>query len=546
MMKISKLGFLLFLFAISTGLQAQFAITNPAEFEKNEGVLLVWDYAPSRDSITANIARITQTAGLVWIVYYPGAAPADTSQIRNYLYSKGVSPLNLSFIPGWTETLWIRDYGPFTAYASFGGGLQRYVIDAGYSQYNRPKDDSVPAQLANYWNLPLQTLGLEVEGGNLIFDGLGRGFGSKRIWAQNPDLTPAQISSLLCEKFNLSDFIFLDNLNFSGGGIWKHVDMFMKVIDYETIMVSSYPEHLPDYAVIEANVGLLANLSNYFGKPYNIIRIPAPPKANGSWATTENDEMRTYTNAFIINNTVIVPSYNLPEWDLQAKSIYEHAMPGYRIEMVDAQMLTILGGALHCVTKEVPSPHFNRIIHSKITGVQPYSDVFVVPCQSASDTLVEQMWLYYKVNQQTQYNKVPVQLICPVHLGLIENLQPNDTVQYYLELVSSTDTITYPGAAPDGGFTFWFDPVGIHEPLNEADGLSVFPNPAKSMVVLSGSNMIEGGKVRIHSASGLLVNECNASGDQMILSLDLQPGVYIISINSPHGNSATKLVIEKQ
>ncbi len=91
---------------ISIQLMAQLAISFPGEFEKNEGVLLVWDYSPSRDSVVANMAAAIQPVSKVWIVYYPGTAPADTTDIRNYLLSRGVGYTNIEFIPAWTETLY--------------------------------------------------------------------------------------------------------------------------------------------------------------------------------------------------------------------------------------------------------------------------------------------------------------------------------------------------------------------------------------------------------------------------------------------------------
>jgi len=535
-----------FMLLFNAGVIAQLAVVNPAEFEKNEGVLLVWDYSNSRDSITANIARHAQKEGKVWIIYYPGQAPADTAQIKDYLLSRGVTVENLFFIPGWTETLWIRDFGPLSAYASFGKGLRRFMYDPGYSAYGRPKDDSIPHQLARQWEWPPRNLGLELEGGNLIFDGLWRGFGSKRIWEQNPGLTPDEIRLLLMDRFNLMDFIFLDNLNNSGGGIWKHVDMYMKVIDYETILVSSYPDFLPDFPVIESIVGLLENTPTYFGKPYKVIRIPAPPKANGEWATTQNDEMRTYTNSLIINSTVIVPSYDLPDWDNQAKAIYEQNMPGYTIEMVDSRMLTILGGAIHCITKEVPAAGFNRIIHEKVTQGQAFEKDFVIGCLASSDTTVLSMWLYYKMNDQETYTKVPVHLTCPLHFGVIENLQPDDTISYYLELNTESDTITYPLTAPEGSFTFWFNPVGLSEGITQNNDLKVYPNPASESIVIETIDWLESPmQLTISNLAGQIVFSVVLNETKIEINPRLREGVYIINVSSQDRAFRSKLVIRK-
>lgn len=474
------LSFLFVLCFSQAWLYGQTTVYTPAEFEKSEGVLLVWDYSSSRDSITANIVKAVQHTAKVWIIYYPEVAPADTNEIREYLYSRGVQPVNLYFIPGFTNTLWIRDFGPMVLHGNFGQGSERYIMDAGYAAYNRPKDDSIPSQIANLWGWNQRELGLEIEGGNLIFDGLARGFASKRVFEQNPELTPDQIRNLLIQGFNLQDFTFLETLDNSGGGIWKHVDMFMKIIDYETIMVSSYPESVPDYEVVEANVSTLSGLLNHFGKPYEIIRIPAPPKADGTYASTQDDEMRTYTNSLTINNSVIVPSYGLPEYDQQAFEIYRQAMPGYKIFMVDSQMLTILGGAIHCISREIPSEDFIRFIHRKVVGTQAYSPDFYLYSLIESNVPVDSMWLYYKINDG-YFQRVPIYTACPQDLAIIEGLLPGDVVHYYLEAVSGEKSTTYPLSAPAGYFSFWFDAVNLPEQTKNYNTVNIVPQPGDGL-----------------------------------------------------------------
>ncbi|MDP3446092.1 MAG: agmatine deiminase family protein, partial [Ignavibacteria bacterium] len=487
---------------------AQVAVFNPAEFEKNEGVLLVWDYNAAHDSITANITKIAQQAGKVWILYRTEMAAVDTTQIKNYLFERGVLPENLFFLPTNNESLWIRDFGPMTLYGNFGQDSERFIIDMGFSAYNRPMDDSVPAQIASQWGWQKTNFDLEVEGGNIMFDGLMRGFSTKRVYEQNPDLSPALIRNIFIDKFNQNDFTFLEPLNYSGGGIWKHVDMFMKVLDYETILVSSYPDYLPDFPVIEGNVSTLESLNNAFSKPYNIIRIPAPPKADGTWATTQDDEMRTYTNSLIINNNVIVPSYGLPEYDTQAMQIYQNVMPGYKIIMVDAQNLTPVGGSIHSITKEVPAPNLVRVVHKKVTGRQEFASDFHIYSNCESSSILQRMWLYYKVNQDENYTKVPVYLNCPQNIGIIEGLNPGDTVKYYLEAISINASTTYPLAAPAGNFTFFFDEaVNVSENFSakKSDDLLVFPLPNDGNFYVKAKNDQSISSIRILNSSGQVV-----------------------------------------
>jgi len=541
---ISFQGVIILLFLLfGRTVNSQNTVYTPAEFEKNEGVLLVWDYSPSRDSITANIAKAVQQTAKVWIIYYPGSAPADTSEIRTYLYSQGVLPLNLEFIPAYTETLWIRDFGPIIQYGNFGNSSGRFVTDAGYSAYNRPKDDSIPSQIANLWGWNKTDLDLEIEGGNLIFDGLARGFASKRVFDQNPQYSPDELKNIFIQHFNLQDFVFLETLDNSGGGIWKHVDMFMKIIDFETILVSEYPDYLPDYDVVEQNVELLSSLNSHFGKPYEIVRIPAPPKADGTYATTWDDEMRTYTNSLTINNTVIVPSYGLPEYDQQAYDIYREIMPGYKIIMVDAQMLTILGGAIHCITREVPTEEFMRVIHKKVTGSQDYNQDYYLYCLTESNVPIDSLWLHYKINNG-DYQRVPVYIVCPQYTGIIEGLLPGDTVSYYFEAENTNYSTTYPLSAPAGNFTFWFNPVGNNEMFLIDKKLLISPQPSNGNFTLGNINAETVKHVKVFDTQGNLIYE-NHNPKTNLFRTNLKQGSYIIEVNQNNELLRSKLLITK-
>lgn len=518
----------------------------PAEFEKNEGVLLTWDYHPSRNLVTAAIAKAVQNSAKVWIIYYPGQAPEDTGQIRQFLSGQGVANHNVFFIPAWTETLWIRDYGPFGGYDNTNGGYEYTFVDALYSDYNRPKDDSIPTQIGRQWSIPVLSLPLNVEGGNIILDGLGRGFGSKRIWDQNPDYTPVQIGEMLMAQFGLFDFVFMEKLLNSGGGIWMHVDMYMKIVDNQTILVSEYPDYLPDYPVIESMVQMLSEMVNVMGQTYQIVRIPAPPKANGTWATTTNDEMRTYTNALIMNNVVVVPSYNLPEYDSAAKHIYEQVLPGYQVKMVDSRDLTPMYGAIHCITKEIPQTEYLKLRHPKVTGVQPYLKDFTIRTAIRSQKNVDSLLLKYRINSSTNWNSIRFISSCPYSFATIENLSPTDTVHYYLLAKTESNAVTEPLSAPDGFFTFWFDnTVGI-EKINQQI-IEIFPVPANEQITIQIPGIKERTEIMVTDLFGTPIYQTTTEAivTTIPLSENFRTGIYFISINSSSGSMVKRISVRK-
>ncbi len=540
---------------ITTVLLSLFIVSNaqnryfPPEFEKQEGLLLTWDYHHLRDPVTAALAKAVQPSAKVWIIYYPGQAPMDTLQIRDFLRDHGVPDENVYLIPGWTETLWIRDYGPFAGYDLGNVPPTRYFVDAGYSAYNRPKDDSIPTQLANYWGIPVVDMPLQFEGGNILLDGTGRGFGSTRIFDQNPNYSQTQVKAMMEEYFGLQDFVFLQKLSNSGGGLWAHVDMYMKILDSETILLNEYPEHVPDYFLIETFAMLLGGMTNFDGTPYRIVRIPAPPKADGTWAVTQNDEMRTYTNSVIINDVIVVPSYNLPDYDSVAVQIYKTNMPGYRIEMVDATVLTPLYGALHCITKEITKPDYLRIRHQKIVGQQEYAHPYmVIDARIDCNLVADSAFVYYRFNNDETFSRTLLTPGCPYYVGVIHDIQPDDTVHYYLYAARHGDEVVLPPPAPGGFYSFWFDQtVSTGNYLSSQSSLNIFPNPTSGRFTIVNPSPTQQAVVEVYDIFGKQLNQQRIQPGAGALDFtgQLPAGIYLLKMYGADVQVQTgKLVIE--
>jgi agmatine/peptidylarginine deiminase len=447
----------------------------PGQFEPSQGVLLAWDYTPDTDPIIADIADAARRSGQVWMLYYPEYASLDAVQIQRYLLNRGVGAKNISFMPAWTNTLWIRDYGPLTIYKGESPNISRHIVNNEYTEIYRPHDDSIPQQLADYWGWVYDDLPLQLEGGNLIFDGLGRCFAGKRILDQNPHLTEEQVAETLKEYFGLREVVFIEKLENSGGGIWKHIDMLMKMIDHETILVSQLPETAPDYQVLENIAADLAAMKTGFGTPYRVFRIPIPPNASGRWASTLNDEMRSYTNALTLNDVVVVPSYNLPNYDNRAKAIYEKLMPGYDVRLVDARALTRNEGAIHCVTMQVPDEHYFRVIHKPVRGKIPYSNGVEFLVEISANTPIDNVRLFYKTSRETAYRSAEMRLsprrgwIAPsgrepqragqsrdYYEYALQDVSASDMIEYYIEAYSGDVVRTVPIVGEKGPYKFYF------------------------------------------------------------------------------------------
>ena len=62
----------------------------------------------------------------------------------------------------------------------------------------------------------------------------------------------------------------------------------------------------------------------------------------------------TYANFLIINNAVILPTYNQPENDKKAAKVLQEAFPDREIISIDAQIVIEQHGSLHCLTMQIP------------------------------------------------------------------------------------------------------------------------------------------------------------------------------------------------
>ena len=62
----------------------------------------------------------------------------------------------------------------------------------------------------------------------------------------------------------------------------------------------------------------------------------------------------SYLNFFIANNAVVMPTFGQVEPDTQAREILSEVFPRHEVIGVDCQDLVLEGGALHCLTQQVP------------------------------------------------------------------------------------------------------------------------------------------------------------------------------------------------
>ena len=134
----------------------------------------------------------------------------------------------------------------------------------------------------------------------------------------------------------------------------QHIDLLIKLADAQTVLVGA-PTPLFNASRLRRAADILRRATNAEGQPYRVIELPMPqPYLN--WGMYPI--WRSYTNALTVNDRVLVPTFGLPS-DASALAIYRAAMPDHTVIPIDCRAAANGGGAVHCLTKEVPAAKAN-------------------------------------------------------------------------------------------------------------------------------------------------------------------------------------------
>lgn len=423
----------------------------PGEWEESQGVVITWT---SYTDVLREIVRYAKETVKVYIVC------SNATTVQNYLTSGGVSLTNIEYIVASYNSVWVRDYGPQSIYLK--GTNQLAIVDWVYNR-PRPLDDVIPSVIASHLSLPLYQMTvnpnkLVATGGNLMYDGFGNGFSSKLIEDENSSLTNAQIDTLAKKYWGVKPYIRMNTLPYDG---IHHIDMHMKLLDEETLLVGEYPQGVSDGPQIEANLNyVLNNFQTPYGRPYKVVRIPMPADEYGNYPSSYSDYL-TYTNSVILNNYVLVPTYGLPE-DQAALDIYASAMPGYNIVGINSISTISASGSIHCITHEIAANDPIFISHPSIREAEYSSTGFPVWAYINSTSGITLATLNWKNANDETFNEVPMTFERDTFWATIPAQLFNAEVNYYISATNGNEkTLSKPLVAPEGFYTFTVLPVGI-------------------------------------------------------------------------------------
>jgi len=256
---------------------------------------------------------------------------------------------------------WARDHGAICIYEN----NQRKVLDFTFNgwgnKFDATLDNQITANLHQqgaFQNSPLISLDFVLEGGSIESDGLGTILTTEFCLAsleRNPQFSLSQIENYLFKQLGAKQILWLKHGALEGDDTDSHIDTLARFCDEKTIAYQSCEDlndsHFEELKAMEEELKAFRQLN---GEPYHLVALPFPePKYD-----QENQRLpATYANFLILNNAVLVPTYQ-DKSDQLALERLAACFPERKIIGIDCTPLIQQHGSLHCVTMQIPALDF--------------------------------------------------------------------------------------------------------------------------------------------------------------------------------------------
>ena len=534
-----------------------FPVRTMAEWEEIE--YLVVNYRAYETTVREIIRYAVEEVDVICVT-------SDSNYVKGQLSSQNIPLTRVHFLQVPSNSIWIRDYGANTVYREEVDTLK--LVEWIYNR-PRPLDDQVPVEYANMLGVDLYSTttppwDLVHTGGNFHIDGFGTAFSSELLVDENgaggqfnPSVkTEAQIDSLMDAFMGINRYIKMPTLPYDG---IHHVDMHMRLLDEETLLVGEYPQGVADGPQIEANLQyVLNNYNSVWGTPYKVVRIQMPPDFNGNYPDAtpwwNAGDYRTYTNSVFINKTMLVPIYE-PQYDTTALRILQEAMPGYKIVGIDCNSIIQASGALHCITRAVGVEDPLLIAHQSLEDIADSQTTHQVDAWIKHRSGIATANLYYSTDTANGYTSMPMALTNASTDTWSATIpaQPTGTeVFYYMEATANSGKMQVrPMPAPEGYWNFEILPIVSIDEGQRSWGMdAVFPNPAKAITCIPvHSDLPTTGKISLVDLYGREVQEIHqgeipaGESKYFFFADQLAKGAYLIVLEGAMGREVQKVMV---
>lgn len=322
----------------------------PAEWEEQACVWLSWPvsrhiWPGHRLAIEEKFAEIVAVISRYEYVKI-NAVRAHHDSIRETLNRARADLTVIEFWDHPTDDVWCRDHGPlFIRHQESGEvAVSDWKFNAWGGKFEPfDQDDAVPRRIADALEMQCFSHDFVLEGGAIESNGAGTLLTTEAVLL-NPNRYAAPSRAVaeasLADGLGARRVIWLKDglLNDDTDGHIDNISRFVGEDAVLTVVDSVQPQLLENAQRLRQAVGTVLELP----LPELVLHDGEPLPAS-------------YANFLIINDAVVVPVFGQSERDERALGIIGDCFPGRKTESIDARLLLLEGGAIHCLSMQQPT-----------------------------------------------------------------------------------------------------------------------------------------------------------------------------------------------
>ncbi len=252
------------------------------------------------------------------------------------------------------DDAWIRDSGPTFVRRPDGqlAGISWRFNAWGAKHTPWNEDQALAGRLLSHLDIPVCHSWLTCEGGSLCSDGAGTLIVTETSILnpnRNPGVNKALATSELKAMLGVEKVIWLpgDPLDLETDG---HIDGMCAYVSPGVVLFETNPDPTDPHArILAENLKVLRSETDASGRSLEIIPLEEAIEAE----RTSDVFCRSYINFALANGGLIMPAYGTAG-DAKARAVLAQAYPDRRIVEVDVSAIAPGGGAIHCITQELP------------------------------------------------------------------------------------------------------------------------------------------------------------------------------------------------
>ena len=321
------------------------------EWGKHKGTLLAWPQRPELwagyyNEIQETWARIAALLSRSEEVHILLHQEKRKEEIMTKILKKEAQENRIFFHNVPTDDVWIRDYGPLWV----GNKKALLFVFDGWAQKYSPheKDNLAGSRLLELWGHQALPKNFVLEGGAIDTDGETLLVSESCILFRSPFWDSKRYEEEFKNCFGVKNTLWLKG-GLPGDDTDGHVDMLCRFVAKNKVLNTLCRVGDPAYEILQENQKRLQKFRNAEGHALDITILPLPAQIYEEGRALP----RSYANFYIAQNQVLVPVYG-ENTDEIALEVVQNCFPQHKIEAIDSSRIILEGGALHCLSMQVP------------------------------------------------------------------------------------------------------------------------------------------------------------------------------------------------